>query len=41
MNYAESYDIVKSGRSCGKDEFRYTFTITEEDYNNAIIIDGK
>ena len=41
MNYAESYDIVKSGRSCGKDEFRYTFTITEEDHNNAIIIDGK
>lgn len=41
MNYQDYYDIVKTGRSCGGDEFRYTYTITEEDYNNASIIDGK
>ncbi len=41
MNYNNSYDIVKTGRSSGQDEFRYTYTITEEDYNNASIIEGK
>ncbi len=41
MNYNNSYDIVKTGKSSGRDEFRYTYTITEEDYNNASIIEGK
>jgi len=41
MNYNNSYEIVKTGKSSGQDEFRYTYIITEEDYNNATAIEGK
>lgn len=33
--YETDYEKVKIGRSSGENEYRYTYTITEEDYNNA------
>lgn len=41
MNYNNESNYVKTkrGRSQGHKEYTYTYTITEEDYNNAVPID--
>lgn len=39
MNYEDNFVKLKIGKSSGKDEYSYTYTITEEDYSNAEPID--
>jgi len=41
MDYNNESDFVKTkkGKSQGKQEYRFTYTITEEDYNNAVPIE--
>ena len=44
VNYWDEVNYIKKiiGRECGDKEYRYTYTITEEDYNNAVpIVDKK
>lgn len=38
-DYENVYERVKTGRSSGENEYRFTYTITEEDYNNALPIE--
>ncbi len=40
INYLNSANYTKKiiGRECGDKEYRYTYTIKEEDYNNAVPI---
>ena len=41
MNFESGdYVIEKTGRSSGKIEYRYTYTLTEEDYERAVFIDS-
>lgn len=42
MNYNNETDFVKTkiGKTSGHIEYRYTYTITEEDYNNAVAIEN-
>lgn len=37
-DYNNEYKKEKTGRSSGENEFRFTYFITEEDYNNAVAI---
>lgn len=37
--YDTEYKKVKTGRRSGENEYRFTYTITEEDYNNAVEIE--
>ena len=40
MGYeTSSYVRTKFGRSSGENEYRFTYTITEDDYNNAVPIE--
>ena len=41
MNYNNESDFIKTkrGKSQGHEEYRFTYTITEEDYNNAVPIE--
>ena len=40
MDFNNKQDFIKSirGKSSGQTEYQYTYTITEEDYNNALPI---
>jgi hypothetical protein len=42
MDYNNETDFIKTkkGKSQGKQEYRYTYNITEEDYNNAVPIEN-
>jgi hypothetical protein len=37
-DYDNDYEKVKTGRSSKENEYRFTYTITQEDYNNAVPI---
>jgi hypothetical protein len=39
LGFDTEYEKEKNGRSQRHDEYRYTYTITEEDYNNAVPIE--
>ena len=39
-DYDNEYKKEKTGRSSGENEYRFTYTITEEDYNNAVPIEN-
>lgn len=38
MNIEENYEKKKIGKSSGKDEYSYTYTFTQKDYEHASII---
>jgi|PlaIllAssembly_1097288.scaffolds.fasta_scaffold323360_1 hypothetical protein len=40
LGFDTEYVKVKMGKSSGHNEYRYTYTITEEDYNNAVPIEN-
>ncbi len=40
MNIEAEYAAKKIGRSSGHNEYQFTYTITEEDYENAISVDN-
>ncbi len=39
LAYDTEYKREKTGRSSGENEYRFIYTITEEDYNNAVPIE--
>ncbi len=39
-DYDNEYTKEKTGRSSGENEYRFTYTLTEEDYNNAVPIEN-
>ena len=39
MGYDSEYEKVKTGRSSGEKEYRFTYTITEDDYNRAVSVE--
>ncbi len=38
MNHEENYEKDKTGKASGKDEFTYTYTFTEADFESALIM---
>lgn len=39
LGFDTEYEKEKTGKFKGNDEYRYTYTITEDDYNNAVPIE--